>query len=97
MKANLDLLKGLMMSEPVMLELGKKIGKQTAHEVVYEVSMAAFEEQADFKAKLLENEVVAANMTEAELDALLDPERYTGDCAAIAREVSASIRKKRKG
>ena len=36
-------------------------------------------------------------MTEAELDALLDPERYTGDCAAIAREVSASIRKKRKG
>ena len=97
MKANLDLLKGLMMSEPVMLELGKKIGKQTAHEVVYEVSMAAFEEQADFKAKLLENEVVAANMTVAELDALLDPERYTGDCAAIAREVSASIRKKRKG
>ena len=54
-------------------------------------------EQADFKAKLLENEVVAANMTVAELDALLDPERYTGDCAAIAREVSASIRKKRKG
>ena len=97
MKANLDLLKGLMMSEPVMLELGKKIGKQTAHEVVYEVSMAAFEEQADFKAKLLENEVVAANMTVAELDALLDPERYTGDCAAIAREVSSSIRKKRKG
>lgn len=95
MKANLELLKGLMMSEPVMLKLGETIGKQTAHEVVYEVSMAAFEEQADFKVKLMENEVVAANITEAELDVLLDPERYTGDCAAVARAVSTSIKERR--
>ena len=40
---------------------------------------------------------LCGSLNEAELDALLDPERYTGDCAAIAREVSASIRKKRKG
>jgi adenylosuccinate lyase/3-carboxy-cis,cis-muconate cycloisomerase len=36
MEANLGILKGLMLSESVMIELGKKIGKQTAHEVIYE-------------------------------------------------------------
>lgn len=96
MKSNLNLLKGLMMSEPVMLELGRKLGKQTAHELVYQISMAAFEEQADFKTKLLENEIVAANMDPEKLDALLDPENYTGHCGAIAREVSAAIKVKRK-
>lgn len=40
MRENLDLLKGLILSEPVMLVLGEKIGKQTAHEVVYEVVRA---------------------------------------------------------
>lgn len=96
MKENLNLLKGLMMSEPVMLELGKKLGKQTAHELVYQICMAAFEEQADFKSKLLAHELVAANMTPKELEILLNPDYYTGHCGAIAREVSASIKEKRK-
>lgn len=95
MRQNLDILEGLMMSEQVMLKLGEKIGKQTAHQVVYQVSMEAFEQQTSFKEKLLANEIVAANMTEAELDGLLDPEQYTGQCAAIARNVSAAIRTKR--
>ena len=95
MRQNLDILEGLMMSEQVMLKLGEKIGKQTAHQVVNQVSMEAFEQQTSFKEKLLANEIVAANMTEAELDGLLDPEQYTGQCAAIARNVSAAIRTKR--
>lgn len=95
MQQNLTLLKGLMMSEQVMLKLGEVIGKQTAHEVIYQVSMAAFEEGAQFKDKLLENELVAANLTEAELDALLNPSAYTGHCADIARSVYKKINEER--
>jgi hypothetical protein len=36
MRANLDLSGGLIMSELVMLELGKIIGRQKAHDLVYE-------------------------------------------------------------
>ena len=41
MKATLGILKGLVQSEAVMLELGHKIGRQAAHEVVYEDAQKA--------------------------------------------------------
>jgi adenylosuccinate lyase len=36
MRANLDLGHGLIMAEAVMLDLGKAIGRQHAHDVVYD-------------------------------------------------------------
>ena len=41
MRANLDLGGGLIMAEAVMLDLGKAIGRQHAHDVVYDAAMAA--------------------------------------------------------
>ena len=52
MQANADLLGGLLLSERVMLALGTKVGKQTAHEIVYEVAMAAHETGTGFREKL---------------------------------------------
>jgi adenylosuccinate lyase/3-carboxy-cis,cis-muconate cycloisomerase len=96
MRKNLDLLKGLMMSEPVMLLLGEKIGKQTAHEIVYEISMVCFEEDADFLEKLLENETVSKNLTRAELESVMDPTKYTGHSSYFAHKVAADIKEARK-
>ena len=48
MRENLNLTKGLMYAEPVMLAMGKHIGKQTAHELVYEISMDCFENNVLF-------------------------------------------------
>jgi 3-carboxy-cis,cis-muconate cycloisomerase len=44
MRANVDLLNGLSLSEAVMLELGAYVGRQVAHDVVYDASMAAYEQ-----------------------------------------------------
>ena len=44
MRRNLDALGGFLLSERVMFALADKIGKQTAHEVVYEASMQGFEQ-----------------------------------------------------
>ena len=49
MLENLGQLNGLMMSEKVMLALGKKVGRQTAHDVIYHCSMRAFEENRPFR------------------------------------------------
>src|SRR5256714_7495250 len=41
MRENLDLSGGLIMAEALMLELGKQIGRQRAHDAVYEAAQAA--------------------------------------------------------
>ena len=48
MRANLDLGGGLIMAEAVMLELGKTIGRQHAHDVVYDAAQCAFVENKPF-------------------------------------------------
>lgn len=96
MKENLDKLKGLMMSEPVMLALGEHVGKQTAHEIIYEVSMRCFEKNADFGEQLLQNEIVAKYFSKEEIKELLKPETYTGQSETFARRVYANSTAARK-
>jgi len=48
MRANLDLGGGLIMAEAVMLDLGQAIGRQHAHDVVYDAAMAAAVEHKSF-------------------------------------------------
>lgn len=92
MRENLDIQRGLMQSEGIMLALGEKIGKQTAHGIVYQISMDTFEQNADFCEMLLKNEVVAANMTEEEIRKILDPEGYVGLSGEIVDQVVKNVR-----
>jgi adenylosuccinate lyase len=78
MRRNLDLLGGLLLSEPIMLALGEKIGKQTAHEVVYAIAMKAHEENLPFRDALLADEQVAAHLSHETIEQLLDPTAYIG-------------------
>lgn len=92
MRSDLDVLRGLMQSEGIMLELGKHVGKQTAHGIVYQICMDTFEQHADFCDKLLENETVARHMSREEIQKILDPEGYTGLSGEICDRVVASIK-----
>jgi adenylosuccinate lyase len=87
MASNLDVLGGLLLSERVMLALGQRIGRQQAHEVVYEVCMDAVERAVPLRQLLLEDPRVAAHLDEAQLDALLDPRRYTGLAALFVDRI----------
>ncbi|MFO6297999.1 adenylosuccinate lyase [Rahnella selenatireducens] len=80
MLANLQMQDGLLLSEKVMFEAGKKLGKQTAHHLVYECAMQAFENRLSFKTVLLAHPVLAASLSEEDLDHWLDPANYIG-CA----------------
>ena len=92
MQENLFIARGLMMSERVMMALGQKIGKQTAHEVVYEIAMKTFEGKHQFRDMLLDSPIIMANLSEAEIDELLDPNTYTGLAGEICDRVVAAIK-----
>jgi adenylosuccinate lyase len=87
MQANLGLLDGLLLSEAVMLALARHIGRQRAHEVVYELCMDAVEGRQPLRQLLLEDPRVAPYLAPAELDRLLDPARYTGLAARFVDRV----------
>jgi adenylosuccinate lyase len=97
MKINLGLLRGLLLSESVMIELGKKIGKQSAHEVVYEDAMKSMKEAVEFKQVLLEDTRVNQHLTEADIDRLLNPEKYIGLAPQMARDMVSLSCKERDG
>ena len=87
MRQNLDLLGGLLLSEKIMLALGKKIGKQTAHEVVYEIAMSSFEKEIPFKDALMLDQRVSNHLKEEEIVELLNPEAYIGESEEIVDNV----------
>lgn len=87
MRANLDILKGLILSEPVMFALAEKIGHHTAHRVIYEIAMKAFEEGQTFKDCLLADERVNKHLSRQRIDELLKPEKYTGLCEEIVDKI----------
>jgi len=88
MTRNLDALHGLLLSENVMLALGEKIGRQAAHEVVYELCMEAFEKRIPLKSLLMKDERVNQHLTEKQMDDLLDPAKYTGLAAQFVDRVT---------
>lgn len=78
MRRNIDALNGLILSENVMLALARKLGRQEAHDVVYELCMEAFEKRMPLHTVLMHDERVSAHVSQEVLDELLDPGRYTG-------------------
>ncbi|MGD9886057.1 MAG: adenylosuccinate lyase family protein [Reyranella sp.] len=92
MRSNLDLGGGLIMAEAVMLDLGAAIGRQHAHDVVYDAAQAAFVEGKPFSQLLAADERLTAHVDAAAIARLLDPTAYTGLCADMARVGAARAR-----
>ena len=79
----------MISSEAVMLGLGQAIGRQTAHEVVYD---AARGESTTFATALKHDPRVTAYLDAAGIDRLLDPAGHTGLSEDIARAAAQRAR-----
>ena len=75
-----------------MLELGHTIGRQRAHDIVYEAAQAAATDEQSFRDLLASDAAVREHLSDAGIDALLDPTRYMGLSAKVAREQAALAR-----
>jgi 3-carboxy-cis,cis-muconate cycloisomerase len=97
MASNLDMLKGLLLSEAVMLRLAESVGRQDAHDLVYLASMHAHEQHLPLKDVLLRDSEVSKHLSPQELEDLLRPERYTGLAGEfVDRVAQESYRAKQK-
>ena len=92
MRANLDLGGGLIMAEAIMLELGATLGRQHAHDIVYDAAQKAFVEERAFSDLLAADPRVTAHLDRSAIEKLLDPIAYTGLCSEMARDGATRAR-----
>lgn len=69
---------GMLLSERLMLALGKHIGKQTAHQLMYDLANEAREKNECFSELVRQNEHVQKYLPVEEGEQLLDPHAYVG-------------------
>ncbi len=88
MQRNLDLTSGLVVAEAVMMALAPKLGRQVAHDLVYDACRIAVVENRALIDILAADPRVGAQLGQAELESLLDPRNYLGSAGAM---VDASL------
>ena len=95
MRKNLDLTKGLILSQRVTFFLADKIGKDTADNLMHDVSMKALNEDVTLKEAIQKNNVISKYFSDDELDKLLNPETYIGLAIQQTKLVIQDIESKR--
>lgn len=86
---NLDVLQGQIFAEAVLLHLGRKIGKQTAHQHTLEAAGVAIAKRIPFKDAILASDALAPHISGIELDEICDYAAYTGTAAKQVEAVAA--------
>lgn len=85
MRENLDLTGGMILSEAIMMELGKALGRQEAHDVVYDAIERVLAGEISFTEALASAPKLTAELAPEAVQSMLDPAAYTGLCADMAR------------
>ena len=78
MAHNLTITRGAIVSEAVMMDLGRTLGRAYAHDVVYDLCRKAVVEGRDLVDLLSEDEQVSRKLSRKELESLCDPSNYLG-------------------
>lgn len=89
MRRNLDLSGGLIVSEAVMMGLGLYLGRQRAHDLVYDICLEVVHSKRPFLDLLAENAEISAHLDRAALARLVDPANYLGQCGEMVDRVLA--------
>lgn len=90
MAANLDRMRGYLLSERVMLELSERVGKQTAHEWIYEASMHGITQKLSFADAMRQHAGLGQLLADDEIRDMTDPAAYLGQCGASVDRVVAA-------
>ncbi|MGE0419651.1 MAG: adenylosuccinate lyase family protein [Acetobacteraceae bacterium] len=83
MRANLDISRGLIVSEAVMMGLAPVLGRLEAHHVVKHACDVALQERIDLADALLRDPKVAGRLDRAAIDHMIDPRNYLGSAGAF--------------
>ncbi|GAB6147748.1 adenylosuccinate lyase [Stetteria hydrogenophila] len=85
-RRNLELTRGLIMSEAVMVKLVEKgVPRHEAHRRLVEISRRAAAEGKTLAQALLEDELASKLLSREEVEELMDPSKYLGSYDALIR------------
>lgn len=87
MERSLNVMHGLIYSEAIMMSLGKTLGRQTAHAIVHELAMKAFEEGCNIRDLLLADPRLQGVITAEELDDIMQAKHYIGKAPYFAEQL----------
>ncbi|MDE2371009.1 MAG: adenylosuccinate lyase family protein [Burkholderiales bacterium] len=89
MRANLDMTHGLVVSEAVMMGLAPYIGREYAHDLVYDICRVAIQQERPLLDLLAENAEITRHVTREQLAAMCDPAAYLGQSGLMVDRVLA--------
>ena len=89
MRANLDLTRGMIVSEAVMMGLGPHLGRHRAHDLVYDICRKVTATGVPLVELLAQNADISKHLTRAELDKMCDPATYLGLAGEMVDKVLA--------
>ena len=90
MRANIDITNGLVMSEAVMMGLGRYIGREYAHDLVYDICRESIRQDRPLLELLAGNPEISAHLDRAALAKLCDPANYLGQAGVMVDRVLAA-------
>ena len=93
MAENLDLSRGLIVAEAVMMGLAPQLGRQEAHDVVYDACRLANEKHLTLAEALSANPQVSGYIDRATIDRLTSPGNYLGLAPEMVDRVLAASRR----
>ena len=91
MRHNIALTNGLVMSEAVMMGLGPYIGREYAHDLVYDLCREALASNRQLLDLLAEHPEIRAHVDRAALARMCDPANYLGQSGVMVDRVLASL------
>ena len=94
MRSNLDITRGQIMSEPLLLALTRKVGRQSAREMVDQVCQQASRSGQHLREELDQTDAVTAQLDPLELDRLMDSGGYHGQAADFVNRVLQTQRQR---
>jgi len=91
-KQNLNLMRGLNMSEAVMIQLTKKVGRQRAHEIIRTATMDAYARGDALLDTLLKEPLIVQYFSKDQLEWMILPENYIGTAIEQVERVLTLLR-----
>ncbi len=91
MRRNIDMTGGLVMSEAVMMGLGRYIGREYAHDLVYDLCRESLATKRPLLDLLCEHAEIAKHVDRAALERMLDPSNYLGQSGVMVDRVLARM------
>jgi 3-carboxy-cis,cis-muconate cycloisomerase len=91
MRRNIDMTRGLVMSEAVMMGLGRHLGREAAHDLVYDLCREAVLTNRPLIDLLVAHPRINQHVDRTALEAMLDPANYLGQSGVMVDRVLARM------